>query len=79
MRRSVLAVAGAALVAAVPVARAQNAAPAAPPVLDTGSVAPDFTLSGATRFGVLRDPVRLSGFRGRTVVLAFFIKARTKG
>ena len=79
MRRSVLAVAGAALVAAVPVARAQNAAPAAPPVLDTGTVAPDFALPGATRFGVLRDPVRLSDFRGKTVVLAFFFKARTKG
>ena len=81
MRRSVYAVAGAALVAAAPIARAQNAAPppAAPPVLDTGTVAPDFTLTGATRFGVLRDPVRLSGFRGRTVVLAFFVRARTKG
>ena len=78
MRRSVFAVAGAALVAAAPAVRAQNA-PAAPPVLDTGTVAPDFTLPGATRFGVLREPVRLSGFRGRTVVLAFFIRARTKG
>jgi peroxiredoxin len=42
-------------------------------------VAPDFTLTGATRYGVLRDPVRLSDFRGKTVVLAFFYKARTKG
>ncbi len=78
MRRSVFAVAGAALVAVAPAARAQNA-PAAPPVLDTGVVAPDFTLPGATRFGVLRDPVRLSSFRGKTVVLAFFIRARTRG
>jgi len=79
MRRSMFAVASAALVAAAPAVRAQNAAPAAPPMLDTGTVAPDFTLPGATRFGVLREPVRLSGFRGRTVVLAFFIRARTKG
>jgi peroxiredoxin len=28
---------------------------------------------------VLRDSVRLSDFRGQTVVLAFFPKARTKG
>ena len=44
-----------------------------------GELAPDFTISGATRYGVLRDPVRLSDFRGQTVVLAFFPKARTKG
>lgn len=42
-------------------------------------VAPDFALTGATRFGVLKAPVRLSDFRGRTVVLAFFYQARTKG
>ena len=82
MRRSVLAVAGAALVAAAPAARAQNPpAPAAPTltVLDTGQVAPDFSLTGATRFGILRDPVRLSDYRGKVVVLAFFFKARTRG
>ena len=44
-----------------------------------GEMAPDFTISGATRYGVLRDPIRLSDFRGQTVVLAFFPKARTKG
>jgi hypothetical protein len=44
-----------------------------------GDLAPDFTASGATRYGVLRNPVRLSDFRGHTVVLAFFVKARTKG
>jgi len=42
-------------------------------------VAPDFTLPGATRYGVLGTPVRLADFRGRTVVLAFFARARTKG
>jgi hypothetical protein len=47
------------------------------PAID--AVAPDFTLSGATRYGVLKDPVKLSDFRGRTVVLAFFAQARTKG
>ena len=54
--------------------------PAVPPgVPDVGQMAPDFTVPGATRFGVLRDPVRLSDFRGQTVVIAFFIRARTKG
>lgn len=44
-----------------------------------GDVAPDFTLPGATRYGLLKNPVRLSDFRGRTIVLAFFFRARTKG
>jgi hypothetical protein len=46
---------------------------------DTGQMAPDFTLPGATRFGLLKESIRLSNFRGQTVVLAFFPKARTKG
>ena len=44
-----------------------------------GQDAPDFTLPGATRFGVLKAPVHLADFRGQIVVLAFFPKARTKG
>jgi hypothetical protein len=69
------------VVTAGPVAWAQNtpaaaAAPAGPVVND---VAPDFTLAGADRYGLLKTPVRLSDFRGRTVVLAFFYQARTKG
>jgi peroxiredoxin Q/BCP len=44
-----------------------------------GQMAPDFTLPGATRFGLLKQPVKLSEFRGQTVVIAFFPKARTKG
>ncbi len=44
-----------------------------------GDVAPDFAIPGATRYGLLREPVRLSDYRGQTVVLAFFFKARTKG
>jgi hypothetical protein len=51
-------------------------APSGPGVND---VAPDFALGGATRYGLLKNPVRLSDFRGRTVVLAFFYQARTKG
>lgn len=52
---------------------------AAPPALDVGAVAPDFALAGATRYGTLKNPVRLSDFKGKTVVLAFFFKARTRG
>ena len=58
---------------------AQQPAAPATPTPEVGSMAPDFTISGATRYGVLRDSLRLSDFRGQTVVLAFFIQARTKG
>ncbi len=49
------------------------------PGLEVGQPAPDVVLTGATRYGVLQDSVRLSDFRGKTVVVAFFYKARTKG
>jgi hypothetical protein len=65
------------LAVAVP-AVAQQAPPAAPP-LEIGAVAPDFSLPGATRYGVLAQPIHLSDFKGKTVVLAFFFRARTKG
>ena len=48
-------------------------------VLEVGEMAPDFALAGSTRYGILRDPVRLSDYRGKTVVLAFFFRARTRG
>jgi len=70
-------IAGVALASGAPLALAQQ--PAAPPPLAVGQPAPDFALTGATRFGVLKDPVRLSSFRGKTVVIAFFFKARTRG
>jgi hypothetical protein len=75
--RNLLASAALALpLAALPLAAQQP--PAAPP-LEVGAVAPDFALPGATRYGVLQDPVRLSDFKGKTVVLAFFFRARTRG
>lgn len=73
-----LAAAPAALAAQQPTAAAP-AAPAPPPTLEVGAVAPDFTLPGATRFGALRAPIHLSDFKGKTVVLAFFFKVRTRG
>ena len=69
------------MLAAAPLAAQQ---PAAAPAAEwkapaVGTMAPDFSLPGATRYGLLKDPVTLSAYRGRTVVLAFFFKARTKG
>ncbi len=69
-----------AMLIGAPLARAQQ-----PPIISTspspevGALAPDFSLPGATRYGLLRDPVHLSDFRGKTVVLAFFYRARSKG
>ncbi len=57
-------------------AAAQEAEPA---FLGVGEPAPDFELVGATRYGVLEEPVRLSDVRGETVILAFFFRARTPG
>ena len=67
--------------ALAPAALAAQQSPPAPgtPPLEVGAVAPDFTLPGATRYGLLAKPVHLSDFKGTTVVLAFFYKARTKG
>jgi hypothetical protein len=66
---------------ALPLVTAPLAAqePPANPPLEVGAVAPDFALPGATRYGVLKNPVRLSDFSGKTVVLAFFFRARTRG
>jgi peroxiredoxin Q/BCP len=71
------------LAAASTPALAQNSTPAAsrtlPAPLEVGAVAPDFAIPGATRYGVLREPVQLSDFKGKTVVLAFFPRARSRG
>lgn len=61
------------------VAAAQAASPAAAVGPAVNDVAPDFSLAGADRYGLLKTPVKLSDYRGRTVVLAFFFQARTKG
>ncbi len=62
--------------AGVPAQGAPAGAPAQPAV---GQMAPEFSLPGATRYGLLSAPVKLSDFRGKTVVIAFFYQARTKG
>jgi peroxiredoxin Q/BCP len=67
---------------AAPLAAQQPGAPvpqATTSPLEVGAPAPDFALPGATRYGVLKNPIRLSDFKGKTVVLAFFFRARTRG
>ena len=48
-------------------------------LLAVGEMAPDFVLPGATRYGLLEEPVQLRDYRGETVVLAFFFRVRTGG
>ena len=71
----------AAALAAVVVIGAPDGATAqeADGLIEVGAMAPDFALTGATRHGVLQDQVRLSDYRGETVVLAFFFRVRTRG
>ena len=82
MRRAIMLTA-VALVATAATANAQQQQPAAaaprtpPPAV--GAMAPDFTLPAATRYGLLQKPASLSEYRGKTVVLAFFFRARTRG
>jgi hypothetical protein len=78
-RIKTLALGAAASLAAFGIARGQTTVQPAQPGPGVNDVAPDFTLNGATRYGLLKTPVRLSDYRGRTVVLAFFYQARTKG
>ena len=44
-----------------------------------GEMAPDIQVEGATRYGVLTESLGLSDFKGETVVLAFFFRARSGG
>lgn len=77
-RRLAAAIVFSAFVPTLVAAQAQQAAAPAPgPAV--GDVAPDFAVPGATREGVKSAPVKLSDYRGKTVVLAFFPAARTSG
>ncbi len=69
----------AALAVAVGMAAPDTGAAQETGLVEVGAMAPDFELTGATRHGVLRDKVRLSDYRGETVVLAFFFRVRTRG
>ena len=59
----------------------RTAAPAGPRTAPppVGATAPEFALPGATRYGLLDEPASLSDYKGKTVVLAFFFRARTRG
>lgn len=79
MRRLLCTFSAAAILAvAAPSAEAQEA-PTVPDPIEVGAVAPDFSIPGATRHGVLAEPVTLSEYAGKTVVLSFFFRARTRG
>ena len=75
----------AAALLALPVSVAAAQQPAAPATPATevgpkiGEMAPDFEFTGITRYGKLANTQKLSDFRGQTVLLAFFPKARTRG
>jgi len=58
---------------------AAPAAPPPPPEIDLGKVAPDFTLQWADSAGAIAKPVKLSDFRGKVVVLAFYPADRSSG
>jgi peroxiredoxin len=68
------------LAIASPTVAQQAAAPTPPPPGPVvGEVAPDFSAPGADRTGTLAAPISLAAFKGKTVVLAFFPAARTRG
>ncbi len=75
LRRALAAAAAFAVIPAA--ARAQE--PSAVNVPNVGQQAPDFTAPASTRYGLLKNQLHLSDLRGKTVVLAFFPRARTKG
>jgi peroxiredoxin len=71
-----------AMLAAPAAARAQSA-DVAPTIIvngpDVGQVAPDFTATWADASGARATPVKLSGLKGKVVVLAFYPKDRSSG
>ena len=81
----------AAVLAAISIAPAAfaQATPATPPAaqpalpppaeIETGRIAPDFTIQVADSAGVRATPVTLSGLRGKVVVLAFYPADRSSG
>lgn len=74
MNRSTLLAVGALLVGAGGAAAQDKPTP-----LAVGADAPNFSLPAATKDGVSPKAASLLDFRGQTVVLAFFYKARTSG
>jgi cytochrome oxidase Cu insertion factor (SCO1/SenC/PrrC family) len=76
MRKMFMLVGAAALLVPATALLAQGDAPTP---LEVGTEAPAFALPGSTAEGMAPELVHLSDFKGKTVVLAFFFKVRTKG
>ena len=68
---------GAVLLALLALGCASSPPPESAPTV--GEVAPDFTARTLTRDGPATTPTSLAELRGKTVVLAFFPRARTPG
>jgi hypothetical protein len=65
--------------AALPAQQPAQAPATAPlPIPEVGSMAPDFTFRAVTKDGIGKS-AKLSDYKGQTVVIWFFFKARTKG
>ena len=62
--RGMLAVAALAALIGMAAPQSGSAQEAGDGLIEVGAMAPDFELTGATRHGVLQDPVRLSDYRG---------------
>jgi peroxiredoxin Q/BCP len=60
-------------------ASAQRGQPQPPAGPNAGDMAPDFTGVAASKAGTLPAPLKLADLKGKTVVLAFFPRARTGG
>ena len=78
---TLLRVAAALLISAVSL-QAQQPQPAdsaAAIVPAVGDMAPEFSFRAIDRDSIATKPTKLSDYRGQTVVLWFFIKARTRG
>lgn len=63
---------------AAQVAEIPPAPATARPTPEVGAVAPNFRFTAITKDGI-QKPANLSDYQGQTVVLWFFIKARTRG
>lgn len=74
LTRPAIAIAGAALALAPALPAQETGDP-----LPVGARAPDFALVGASSEGVLDDSIRPSDFRGHTLVIALFFRARSSG
>jgi hypothetical protein len=58
---------------------AAQAAPEGSVFLPVGTMAPEVQVQGATRYGLIAQPIRVSQFLGKTVVLAFYFRVRGGG